>query len=129
MKKVLGFMPKILTDEEIKKVRKSIVTISIGNVHEMIKDGGIKPIHLSNGYVTSLSLDVVRENLRYFHLSVSNKRGDTDTEIAKSIASDIIGKGYQTMGPMNLKNVIHFMKIEKEDTMTELMKDIDKGMK
>lgn len=107
-------MPKILTEEEVKKVRKSIKIISLGNVHEMIKGGGIKPILLDNGYKTSLSLDVVRENLRYFHLSVSNTKGTTDIEMANSIACDIIGEGYQTIGPMNLKNVIHFMKIEKK---------------
>lgn len=121
MKKVIN----MLTDEEIKKVRRSLVTISLGNVHEMIKGGGIKPMLLGNGYKISFSLDVVRENLRLLHLSVSNTKGVTDTNVAQSIAKDVIGEDVQTIGSMNIKNVIHFMKVEKEDTMSELMKDID----
>ena len=115
----------MLTDEEIKKVRRSLVTISIGNVHKMIKGGGIKPMLLGNGYKVSFSLDVVRENLRLLHLSVSNTKGVTDTNVAQSIAKDVIGEDVQMIGLMNIKNVIHFMKEEKEDTMSELMKDID----
>lgn len=118
-------MPKILTDEEVKKVRKSIMTVSLGNLHEMIEAGGIKPTFLDNGYATSLSLDVIRENLRLIHLSVFNTKGNTDIKVAKSMANDIIGEGYQMVGPMNVKNIIHFMKVEKEDTMIELMRDID----
>ena len=118
-------MPKILTEEEVKKVRKSIMTISLSNVHKMIESGGIKPTFLSNGYATSLSLDVMRENLRIIHLSVYNTKGNTDIEMAKSITSDVIGEEYQMIGPLNRKNVIHFMKVEKENTMAELMKDVD----
>jgi len=114
----------MLTDEEIKKVRRSLVTVSIGNVQEMIKSGGIKPILLDNGYMVSLSLDVVRENLRLLHMSTSNTRGVTDINVAQSIAKDVIGKDVQTIGAMNAKNVIHFMKVEKENTMNELMKDV-----
>lgn len=122
-------MPKILTEEEVNKVRKSIVTISLSNVHKMIESGCIKPTFLSNGYTTSLSLDVMTENLRILHLSVSNTKGNTDIETAKSITNDIIGEGYQIIGTMNRRNVIHFMKVEKENTMTELMKDIDNKRK
>jgi hypothetical protein len=111
----------MLTQEEIKKVRKSIRIISIDNVNKMIKNGGIKPTFLSNGYAVSLSLDVIRENLRLIHLSVSNTKGNTNIEMAKSITSDIIGEGYQMIGPMNVKNVIHFMKTEEANTMIELM--------
>jgi len=118
-------MARILNEDEIKKVRKSMITISIGNVGEMIKKGGIVPTDLSNGYSASLSLDVIRENLRMIHLSVSNKNGKTNVKIAKHIADDIIGEGSEMIGAMNLKNVLHFMKIEKENTLTELMKDID----
>lgn len=102
-----------------------MVTISVCNVHEMIKNGGIMPTMLSNGYMTSLSLDVMNEKVRLLHLSVSKDRGDTDIGIAQKIARDIIGEGYRMIGPMNLKNVIHFMKIEQENTMVDLMKDID----
>ena len=42
----------------------------------------------------------------------------------QSIAKDVIGKDVQTIGAMNAKNVIHFMKVEKENTMNELMKDV-----
>ncbi len=118
-------MPKILTEEEIKKVRKSIKTVSMGNFHEILKDGGIKPVLLNNGYKTSLSIDVIRENLRLIHLSVYNTKGETDTEMANMIAIDVIGEGCKMVGPMGVKNNIHFMKIEKENTMAELMKDID----
>ena len=118
-------MPKILTEEEIKKVRKSMEVLSIGNVKKMIKKGGIVPIDISNGYMVSLSLDVIRENFRMIHLSVSNKNGKTNVKVAKLMADDIIGEGSEMIGAMNLKNVLHFMKIEKEDTLIELMKDID----
>ncbi len=117
-------MPKILTEEEVKKVKKSLHIISLANVQKMIKKGGIKPISLSNVYETSFSLDVMHESLRFFHLSVHNKKGNTDMEIAKSITNDILGEGFEMMGPMFRKNVIHFMKIEKENTMIEIMKDI-----
>ena len=116
---------KMLTDEEIKKVRKNIVTISLGNVQNMIRSGGIKPTHLDNGYRISFSLGIMRENLRLLHLSVSNTKGATDIGIAQSIAKDVIGEDVQMVGSMNVKNIIHFMKAEKEDTMSELMKDID----
>jgi hypothetical protein len=115
----------MLTDEEIKKVRRGLVVVSLSNVNEMIKSGGIKPTFLSNGYMVSLSLDVVRENLRMLHLSTSNMKGSTDINVAQSIAKDVIGEDVQMIGSMNVKNVIHFMKVEKENTMSELMKDID----
>ncbi len=115
----------MLTKEEIKKVRMGIVTVSMSNVLELIKSGGAKPTILSNGYIASLSLDVMNERLRILHISVSNTKGNTDIEIAQKIADDIIGKGNKMMGPMNLKNVIHFMKIEQENTMVDLMNDID----
>lgn len=118
-------MTKILSEEEVKKVKRTLKTLSIGNIHKMIERGGIKPTYFDNGYAASISLDVIRENLRLIHLSVSNSKGNTDIEMAKSIASDIIGEGYEMVGPMHHKNIIHFMKIEKEGTMTELMKDID----
>ena len=35
-----------------------------------------------------------------------------------------LGEGFEMMGPMFRKNVIHFKKIEKENTMIEIMKDI-----
>ena len=41
-------------------------------------------------------------------------------------ADDIIGDGSEMIGSMNIKNVIHFMKMEQENTMVELMKDIDR---
>jgi hypothetical protein len=116
-------MRRMLTDEEIKKVRHGLATISLGNVHEMIKSGGIKPTILDNGYAISFSLDIVRENLRILHLSISNTKGEIDICAAESMANDIIGKDVQMVGPQNLKNVIHFMKIEQEKTMVDLMKD------
>jgi hypothetical protein len=119
----------MLTSEEIKKVRHGLVTVSLGNVQEMIKSGGIKPTFLDNGYMVSLSLDVIRENLRMIHLSTSNMKGATDVNVAKSIAKDVIGEDVQMIGSMNVKNVIHFMKVEKEGTMTELMKNVDNGKK
>ena len=117
-------MPQILTEEEVKKVKKSLKIMSMANIQKIIKKGGIKPTFFGNGYAASLSLDVVRENLRFFHLSVNNTKGNTDIEIAKSITNDILGEGYEMMGPMHRKNVIHFMKLEKENTMIEIMKDI-----
>ncbi len=115
----------MLTDEEIKKVRRNIVTISLGNVQNMIRSGGVKGTLLGNGYIVSFSLDIMRENLRLLHLSVSDTKGETDVGIARSIAKDVIGEDVQMIDSMNVKNVIHFMKAEKEDTMSELMKDID----
>ncbi len=114
----------MLTEDDIKKVRKSMKVISMDNVMEIIKSGGAKPVMLSNGYLASLSLDVINEKTRLLHLSVSNSRGDTDIDTTQKIADDIIGVGNTMIGPMNLKNVIHFMKEEDEGTMVDLMKDV-----
>ncbi len=118
-------MPKILTEKDIKNVIRSIETLTESNVMEKIKCGGLKPVHLSNGYRATLTMDILEENKRLLHLSVSKSRGTTDIDTAQKIADDIIGEGNAMIGPMHLKNVLHFMKIEDETTMTELLKDID----
>jgi hypothetical protein len=107
-----GCVRKILTESEVKKIRHGLVTMSHGTVDQMIKDGGIEHTVLDNGYMVSLSLDVKRENSRIFHLSISNTKGTTDTEIAKSMAKDIIGEDAQMVCPQKFKNIIHFTKVE-----------------
>ena len=106
----------MLAEEEIRRVRRSIITISLDNVDKLIKNGGVKPVLLNNGYEASLSLDVIRENLRMIHFSVYNKKGITDIETSQLIADDIIGNGSQMIGSMYAKNVFHFMKMEDENT-------------
>ena len=62
-------------------------------------------------------------------MSVSNTKGETNTNVAMSIAKDVVGDDVKMVGPQNVKNVIHFMKLEEENTMVDLMKDTDKGRK
>jgi len=118
-------LPKILTEKDINNVLQSIKTLSESNVMETIKVGGLKPVNLGNGYRVTLTMDVLKEDRRLLHLSVSKLKGHTDIDIAQKIADDIIGEGNAMIGPMHLKNVLHFMKVEDESTMVELMKDIN----
>ena len=118
-------LPKILTEKDIKNVLRSIKTLSESNVMETIKAGGLKPVNLGNGYRATLTMDVLKEDRRLLHLSVSKLKGHTDIDIAQKIADDIIGEGNAMIGPVHLKNVLHFMKVEDESTMVELMKDIN----
>jgi hypothetical protein len=89
-----------------------MTVISENNISMIIAYGGLKPVILSNGYAASLSIDVIREDVKMLHLSVSNaKEENTDIDIAKSIAHDIFGGDeFYTLGVIYVRNVIHFVK-------------------
>ena len=104
-----------ITDEDVKKVLDSTMEMSLENIKAILKRGElpvVKPVLLSNQYTAGMSLDVY-EKTKVRHMSVANSRGITDPAIADMIALRILGKGFQYIGPMNLKNVFHYMKVEK----------------
>ncbi len=105
----------MLTQDDIKKVRDSAKTITIEDgLAGRIKP--VKPVDLSNGYRAGMTINImIPPNSPMEHLSVHNPKGTTDTAEAEHIAKDILGEGYFALGPMNFKNVLHFMKpIKKE---------------
>lgn len=118
-------MPKILTEKDIKNVLHSIEVVNETNVTGEIEGGCLNSTNLSNGYRVVLTIDVLSENKKLLHISVSKPDGYTDKDIAQQIADDIIGEGSTMIGPRYVNNVIHFLKLEDETTMTELMKDVN----
>ena len=105
---------KMLTEEEIKKIKDGVVIITVDDAIKIMTTGKIKvikPALLNNGYMVGYSIEKLRSSLHIHHISVSNSKGKTDPADAEYIARDILGKEYQSMGPMNLKNVFHFTKI------------------
>lgn len=105
----------MLTQDEIKKVRDSAKIITFEDAQEG-KIKIVEPVPLSNGYQAGMTVNVlIPPNPPVEHLSVSNTDGITDPAEAEHIALEILGKGYLSLGPINLKNVLHFVKpLEKE---------------
>lgn len=122
-------MFKILNEDGIKKVWNNVVIISIENVVELINKGGTKPTLLNNGYMASLSIDIINKETRPLHLSISNPSGLTDAAESDIIANDILGEGYKYMGNMYNVNCVHFMKIEKDDIIDDIISKKKKGEK
>lgn len=103
----------MLSEDEIKKVKDGIVILTIEEILQTLATGKIKiinPTMLNNGYVVGYSIEHIRPDLIIHHISVSNTKGLADPADAEHIARDILGKEYKSIGPMNLKNVLHFMK-------------------
>lgn len=119
----------MLEEEDIRNVWNSIKILTADNVVEFIRNGGFEPTLLSNLYSATLSLDMIKDTFRPLHLSVSNRLGITDHTIARLIAEDILGKGYTKVGVISNTNCIHFMKIEKDDIINEIISKKKKGEK
>ncbi len=119
----------MLEEEDIKKVWNNVVIVSIENVMGLINKGGVKPVLLSNGYMASLSIDIINNEIRPLHLSISNPSGLTDAAEGDIIANDILGEGCKYMGIMYNTNCVHFMKIEKDDIINDIISKKKKGEK
>lgn len=119
----------MLEEEDIRNVWNSIKILTADNVVGSIKNGGFKSVLLANLYSATLSIDVIKDTFRPLHLSVSNNLGTTNHTIAEFIAEDIIGKGYTKVGIMYNNNCIHFMKIEKDDIIDDIISKKKKGEK
>lgn len=110
---------RVLTKDEIKKIKDGVVVLTVDDVVRTIASGKIKiiePVILNNGYSVGYSIDHMRPNLDIHHISVCNQKGITDPAEAEQIATDFLGNGYKSMDSMNLKNVLHFIKILNRNT-------------
>jgi hypothetical protein len=103
----------MLTEDEIKRIKDSAMILVPDDIVRTVAAGKIKviePTSLGNGYTVGYSITHMRTNLDVHHVSISNSKGITDPADAEYMARDILGKGYKSVGSMNLKNVLHFMK-------------------
>lgn len=108
----------MLTKDEIKKIKDGVVALTVDDVINSMASGKIrviKPVMLNNGYSVGYSIDHMRPNLDIHHISICNSKGATDPAEAECIAKDFLGDGYEPMGSMNLKNVLHFIKVMDEN--------------
>lgn len=110
-------MKRILTDDDIKKVWENIKIITLDNVEDFIKSGGIKPVIMSNGYNTSMTIDVLSENISLYHLSINNPKGKTGDVTAQKMAYEIFGEGYVQLNMKTISGCIQFIKekVDKKD--------------
>ena len=105
----------MLTKEDIKKIKDTAIIITVEDAVHILKTGKIKivpPTLLGNGYLVGYSITYLRPGVEIHHISVSNSEGATDPAEAEHIAKDFLGDAYKSMGPMNLKNVLHFIRLD-----------------
>lgn len=98
-------MKRILTDEDIKKVWENIKIITLDNVEDFIKGGGVKPVIMSNGYNASMTIDVLSEN---------NPKGQTGIVTAQKMAYEIFGEGYTQLDMKTISGCAQFIKEKKQ---------------
>lgn len=106
-------MKRILTDEDIKKVWDNIRIITLDNVADFIAGGGIKPVIMSNGYMASMTIDILSERISIYHLSVNNPKGKTAIVTAQKMAYEIFGEGYTKLDMKTISGCIQFVKEKK----------------
>lgn len=106
-------MKRILTDEDIKKVWENIKIITLDNVADFIAGGGVKPIVMINGYIASMTIDVLSERISIYHLSVNNPKGKTRIVTAQKMAYEILGGGYTKLDMETISGCIQFIKVKK----------------
>mgnify|MGYP003395091234 CR=1 FL=1 len=106
-------MKRILTDEDIKKVWEKMIIVTLDNVTDLIAGGGVKPVIMSNGYMASMSIDVLSENISMYHLSINNPKGKTGIVTAQKMAYEIFGEGYIQLDMKTISGCIQFMKEKK----------------
>ncbi len=108
----------MLTEAEIKNIKEGAVTITLQDALQTLsteKIKIIKPTLLNNGYKVGYSIELLQPGLDVHHISVSNSKGVTDPAEAECIARDFLGDGYELIGSLNLKNVLHFIKFVKKE--------------
>ena len=109
-------MNEEITEEEIKKVYRNSILLSIDKIMNDLKIGKLpnaEPTILDNGYGVGMSLDYFndkRKNIR--HIYITNPNGKIDPAIADTLALRILGEGYVFIDLMSLKGIIHYMKEE-----------------
>lgn len=106
-------MKRILTDEDIKKVWENIKIITLDNVKDFIAGGGVKPVIMNNGYMASLTIDVLSERISIYHLSVNNPKGKTWIVTAQKMAYEIFGEGYTQLDMKTISGCMQFVKEKK----------------
>lgn len=103
-------MKKELNDDDIKRVWENLVVITLDNIAGFLEGGGVKPVYMSNGYVASLSIDVLSERISMYHLSVNNPKGETGIVKAQKMAHEIFGEGYVQLDRRSISGCIQFIK-------------------
>lgn len=106
-------MKRILTDEDIKKVWENMIIVTLDNVTDLIAGGGVKPVIMSNGYMVSMTIDILSENISMYHLSINNPKGNTGIVTAQKMAYDIFGEGYVQLKMKTISGCIQFIKEKK----------------
>lgn len=106
-------MKRILTDEDIKKVWEKMIIVTLDNVTDLIASGGVKPVIMSNGYMASMTIDILSENISMYHLSINNPKGKTGIVTAQKMAYEIFGEGYIQLDMKTISGCIQFMKEKK----------------
>ena len=106
-------MKRELNDDDIKRVWENIIIITLDNVADFIRGGGIKPITMSNDYQTGLSIDILNENISMYHLSIKNPKGNTGIVKAQKMAHEILGEGYIRLDRQSISGTIQFIKEKK----------------
>lgn len=107
-------MKRILTDEDIKKVWENIIIVTLDNVTDLIAGGGVKPVIMSNGYMASMTIDVLGERVSIYHLSINNPKGKTGIVTAQKMAYEIFGEGYTQLDMKTISGCIQFIKEKKQ---------------
>ena len=103
-------MKRVLTDEDIKKVWENIIIVTLDSVADFIAGGGVKPVIMSNGYMASMTIDVISENISLYHLSVNNPKGQTGIVTAQKMAYEIFGEGYTQLNMETISGCVQFIK-------------------
>lgn len=121
-------MKRILTNEDIKKIWEKMIIVTLDNVTDLIAGGGVKPVIMSNGYMASMSIDVLSENISMYHLSINNPKGKTGIVTAQKMAYEIFGEGYVQLNMKTISGCVQFIKekVDKNDGNNNLNINKDK---
>jgi hypothetical protein len=106
-------MKRILTDEDIKRVWENMIIVTLDNVTDFIAGGGVKPVIMSNGYIASMTIDILSENISMYHLSINNPKGKTGIVTAQKMAYEIFGEGYTQLDMKTISGCVQFIKERK----------------
>jgi hypothetical protein len=106
-------MKRILTDEDIKRVWENMIIVTLDNVADFIAGGGVKPVIMSNGYIASMTIDILSENISMYHLSINNPKGKTGIVTAQKMAYEIFGEGYTQLDMKTISGCVQFIKERK----------------
>lgn len=103
-------MKMILTNDDVTKIWSNLKIISLYNVKDFIKDGGVEPMTMSNGYTAAMTIDILSEYISIYHLSINNPKGKTSDVTAQRMAYEILGDGYTQLDRKNISGCVQFIK-------------------